>query len=157
MIPRSLFFWTVTLEAAVLVVLLGMLAFQRFFGGPSAPPESAEIRHTDSSRPIPALAEPLILIDKSDLLLILYDGDREIARFPAALGRDKGDKTREGDYRTPEGKFYVCLKNPESKFVLSLGLSYPNAEDARRGLDDGLISKREYDRIIAALNKGAPS
>jgi murein L,D-transpeptidase YafK len=68
-----------------------------------------------------------------------------------------GDKVRQGDRRTPEGDFYIFTKNDKSAFYLSLGISYPNAAHAERGLRDGLINKLEYDTIITALNeKKAP-
>jgi murein L,D-transpeptidase YafK len=154
LIPRSLFFWTVSIEAAVLIILLGTLAYDRFVSGTAAPPSPADVGQSEGALRIPALVEPVIVIDKSDMVLILYDGQREVIRFPAALGKRSGDKVHEGDCKTPEGAFYVCLKNPQSKFVLSLGLSYPNADHARRGLRDGLITQQEYDRIISALRQG---
>ncbi len=55
------------------------------------------------------------------------------------------DKQREGDGATPEGEFYVFVKNDKSAYYLSLGVSYPNVEDAERGLRDGLITKAQYD------------
>lgn len=61
------------------------------------------------------------------------------------------DKESEGDGRTPEGEFYVFTKNPESKFHLSLGLSYPGREDAERGLKANLITQAEYDEIVSAI------
>jgi hypothetical protein len=51
------------------------------------------------------------------------------------------DKIRAGDRRTPEGEFYICMKNSHSQFYLSLGLSYPNQKHAERGLRDGLITR----------------
>ena len=45
------------------------------------------------------------------------------------------------------------MKNPDSKYHLSLGLSYPNAEDADRGLSDKLISKREHRAIVEAIRR----
>lgn len=52
-----------------------------------------------------------------------------------------GHKTQEGDGRTPEGAYLIDRRNPNSQFHLSLGISYPNANDiafARsRGLDPG--------------------
>jgi murein L,D-transpeptidase YafK len=59
----------------------------------------------------------------------------------------------EGDEATPVGEFYICSKNPRSKFFLSLCLSYPNAEDAERGLAAGLISAGEHADILAALRE----
>lgn len=64
------------------------------------------------------------------------------------------DKAMEGDFATPLGEFYVCAKNPRSKFVLSLCLSYPNAEHAARGLRQGLIDAGEYTQILEALRLG---
>ncbi len=76
--------------------------------------------------------------------------------FRVALGFEPaGDKVREGDGRTPEGEFYVCVKNEKSKFCLSLGLSYPNAEDAERGLREGLITREQHVQISSAVGRGA--
>ena len=67
------------------------------------------------------------------------------------------DKIKEGDGATPEGEFYIFTKNTRSAYYLSLGLSYPDAEAAERGLRDALISKEQYHRIINAIGrKGAP-
>ena len=43
----------------------------------------------------------------------------------------------------------MCTRNSESKYHRSIGLSYPNEEDAERGLAAGLITKREYRTILA--------
>lgn len=76
-----------------------------------------------------------------------------IHSFRISLGfSPEGNKLRDGDGRTPEGSYYICTKNPASKFTLFLGLSYPNNEDAKRGLDEGLISKEEYDSILADID-----
>jgi murein L,D-transpeptidase YafK len=63
------------------------------------------------------------------------------------------DKQREGDGATPEGEFYVFVKNNKSAYYLSLGISYPNAEDADRGLRDGLINKDQHAAILEAIRK----
>lgn len=98
------------------------------------------------------LAKPRIVIRKSERTLDLFDGERLLKQFRMALGLSPaGIKEKEGDGRTPEGEFYVFAKNPESKFHLSLGLSYPGREDAERGLKDGLISQEEHDEIVAAI------
>ena len=66
------------------------------------------------------------------------------------------DKERRGgllnpdDWRTPEGVFYVVGKNDQSRYYKALVLNYPTAEDAERGLQDELISEREYERIVKA-------
>jgi len=101
---------------------------------------------------LPEFKDPNLLIRKTNRTLELYDGNKKIKTYKVVLGFDtKGDKEIEGDGRTPEGEFYVFAKNPESKFHLSLGISYPGIEDARRGLKEKLISLEEYDEIVAAI------
>jgi len=63
------------------------------------------------------------------------------------------DKKKEGDGATPEGDFYIFVKNNKSAYYLSLGVSYPNAEDAERGFRDGLINKAQRDSILEAIRK----
>ena len=73
-----------------------------------------------------------------------------------------GDKEIQGDHKTPEGDFYVAEKSilqPADKFLGTrwLRISYPNAEDAERGLRKGLIDQNTYDQIVGAFrNKGIP-
>jgi len=43
-----------------------------------------------------------------------------------------GHKQVEGDGKTPEGLYYIDRKNPNSAYHLSVGISYPNAEDRAR-------------------------
>lgn len=102
------------------------------------------------------LAAPRIVIRKSARSLTLYAGDMAVRVYRVGLGfGPEGDKTREGDGRTPEGSFYVCVKNPDSRYYLSLGLSYPNKEHAARGLSSGLITRAQHDRIMNALEAQA--
>ncbi|MDQ3907026.1 MAG: L,D-transpeptidase [Acidobacteriota bacterium] len=101
------------------------------------------------------LVDPRILISKGARRLELYSDGRVVRTYRIGLGKNPiDDKERARDYRTPEGDFYVCVKNAASKFYLSLGLSYPNREDAERGLRDGLITRATRDRIVAAIDKG---
>lgn len=86
--------------------------------------------------------------------MTIMDDGQVVRTYRVICGSAAGDKQREGDFRTPEGRFYVCYKNPDSKFTLSLGLSYPNEEDAARGLLDGLISQEQHDEIVQAVRAG---
>src|SRR3954468_6597348 len=88
------------------------------------------------------LVQPKILVEKGARRLTLYSAGERVRVFNVALGFEPaGDKVKQGDGRTPEGDFYVCMKSEKSKFYLSLGLSYPNTEDAERGLREGLITR----------------
>jgi len=96
-----------------------------------------------------------LVVLKSLRRLRLLRGGGVLGEFPVALGGNwAADKSVEGDHATPEGDFYVCAKNPQSKYFLSLCLSYPNVEDAARGLGAGLIDLREHDLITAAITAG---
>lgn len=48
-----------------------------------------------------------------------------------------GPKLKEGDRQVPEGIYRLESLNPNSLYHLSLRVSYPNAEDVRRGQADG--------------------
>lgn len=64
--------------------------------------------------------------------------------YPIGLGGSpEGDKEREGDSRTPLGRFVICDKAPDS-FHPWLGLNYPNLEDATRGRLEARISWIEF-------------
>ena len=92
-----------------------------------------------------------ILIRKSARVLEIHD-DELIKSYSVVLGSaPDGDKEVEGDGKTPEGEFYVFTKNPQSKFHLSLGLSYPSIDDAERGVGQNLIDRSERDAIVEAI------
>ncbi|HEX7174752.1 MAG TPA: L,D-transpeptidase [Pyrinomonadaceae bacterium] len=102
------------------------------------------------------LSRPKVVVEKSARRLSLYSGGEVVRSFRIGLGeKPEGDKVREGDRRTPEGTYYVCVKNAQSAFYLSLGINYPNAEDAERGLRDGLITRAQYRKIVRAAKRNA--
>lgn len=92
-----------------------------------------------------------LIVLKAERRIEVFRGPTMIRSFRIGLGNTPvGDKERSGDGKTPEGSFYVCVKNPKSRFYLSLGISYPDSDDAARGLREGLITKTDHDRIVAA-------
>jgi len=98
--------------------------------------------------------DPHIVVYKRARKLELYSGKTLQRTYRVGLGFSPfADKKREGDGATPEGDFYVFVKNSKSAYYLSLGISYPNVEDAARGLRDGLITKAQHDSIVEAIKK----
>ena len=92
-----------------------------------------------------------IRVHKAKRRLELFGDGKRMLDCPCALGgAPVGDKEREGDLKTPEGEFYVCTRNDRSRFHLFLGLSYPNGEDAERGLKTGLVDARQAEAIRSA-------
>lgn len=110
------------------------------------------------SEPLPKMEKPRVVVKKSARKLELFDDEKLIKTYKIALGfAPAGDKEKQGDGKTPEGDFYIFTRNDKSKFYLSLGVSYPNIEDAERGLRTKLITKAEYEKIVQAVkNKRMP-
>ncbi len=92
-----------------------------------------------------------LVITKHAKTLVLLDGEEEVLRIAVVIGKNTADKQREGDLATPEGEFYICDKNPKSQYHRFLGVSYPNVEDAERGLREKLITQAEDEQIRGAI------
>lgn len=72
---------------------------------------------------------------------LLLDG-RVIRRYKIRLGdAPVGHKRQQGDEKTPEGDYRIGGRNPNSRFHLSLRVSYPDRADRKqaraRGVDPG--------------------
>lgn len=111
------------------------------------------MKSKENTQPLPSNIEnPRLVVKKSARKLEVFDGEKLLKTYKIVLGfAPAGDKQIEGDGKTPLGEFYVFTKNEQSKFYLSLGLSYPNTDDATRGLLENLISPAEYDAILQAI------
>lgn len=80
-----------------------------------------------------------IVVDKSDRELTLYHHGQRVQTYRVALGRNPvGAKQRRGDGRTPEGLYYIEGRNPQSKYHLSLRVSYPTREQRTRATRQGV-------------------
>jgi hypothetical protein len=96
-----------------------------------------------------------VLVEKSKRQLTLFEGDAPLFRCTVALGRcPEGAKTEEGDGRTPEGSYYICLIKEKGKYGRSLGISYPSPEDGEKALLEGRIDEKTQQNICAAWEKG---
>ncbi len=74
-----------------------------------------------------------IIVDKSEYELKVFDDEGWYATYPIVFGsKDLSDKMREGDKRTPTGKFKVILKKYHPKWGPELLLDYPTQESYRR-------------------------
>jgi murein L,D-transpeptidase YafK len=71
-----------------------------------------------------------VLIIKSTRTMTLLSGNTVLRTYKVALGTMPiGPKRIEGDHKTPEGIYTIDAKNPQSRFHLSLHISYPSAAD----------------------------
>ncbi|NNC24411.1 L,D-transpeptidase family protein [Salinisphaera sp. USBA-960] len=83
-----------------------------------------------------------VVVMKSQRELYLYRDGIVIDSYPIGLGLDPvGTKRRSGDDKTPVGAYIIDWRNPDSRFHLSLHISYPNAADRaharKHGFDPG--------------------
>lgn len=93
-----------------------------------------EVTETPASHPVDR-----VVVIKSDRELRLIRSGRTIETYRISLGRDpSGDKIAAGDNRTPEGRYTLDWRNPESEYYKSIHISYPNERDRREARDWGL-------------------
>lgn len=126
-----------------------------------------------------------VLIDKSDRRIWLFSGQDVLETYPVDLGfAPVGHKQFEGDGKTPEGRYTIDRRNPNSRYHLSVGIDYPNAADrayaASQGKDPGgeifihgvgsakgntpkdwtlgciAVTDRQIERIYAMVKDGTP-
>jgi murein L,D-transpeptidase YafK len=80
-----------------------------------------------------------VVVRKNDRTLSLMRGDRVLKVYKIALGGNPtGAKQREGDHKTPEGRYVLDRRNAKSKFYRSIHISYPDEEDRNRARKMGL-------------------
>jgi murein L,D-transpeptidase YafK len=101
----------------------------------------ASVANAASRGGAPVAADSLVLNKGRRELVVYYRGDA-VRTYYVALGRSPiGDKQRIGDNRTPEGLFFIEGRNPNSRYHLSLRISYPDATHraraARLGVEPG--------------------
>jgi murein L,D-transpeptidase YafK len=74
-----------------------------------------------------------LVVKKGDRRLYLMRDDQPLRSYDIALGfQPMGRKTREGDGRTPEGRYLLDRRNDRSRFHKALHISYPSPGDRRR-------------------------
>ena len=79
-----------------------------------------------------------VIVYKGERQMLLMHNDRVLAKHRIDLGfTPRGHKNFEGDGKTPEGRYYIDRRNPDSSFHLSIGISYPNEQDIERAREAG--------------------
>lgn len=94
-----------------------------------------------------------VLIEKADRRLTLYAKGEVLKVYRIALGGNPvGAKERQGDNKTPEGKYHIEGRNRDSRFHLSLRISYPNERDRKRARELGVAPGSDI--MIHGLKNG---
>lgn len=86
--------------------------------------------------PVVTILPPLIgqidriVVEKSARRMTLLQNGQTVRNYQIGLGfSPEGDKSRQGDGRTPEGVYRINRLNRGSAYHLSLGLDYPQPAD----------------------------
>lgn len=74
-----------------------------------------------------------VIVRKSERRLYLMRDGKVLRSYRISLGLEpQGPKERAGDFRTPEGHYFLTRRNPRSDYFLSILVSYPSAGDRAR-------------------------
>jgi murein L,D-transpeptidase YafK len=80
-----------------------------------------------------------VVVVKKERRLYLYRGEQVLRSYRVSLGANPvGHKRRQGDKRTPEGRYLLDWRNPESRFYRSIHISYPNSRDLQQARNKGI-------------------
>ena len=75
----------------------------------------------------------LVVVKKSKSMIQLLHHGKVLKQYRIAMGdRPAGHKQTEGDQRTPEGRYVLDYKKPNSTYYRAIHISYPNDEDRIR-------------------------
>ncbi len=140
--PRAIVFCCLALFATALAPAATPFvdAMPRVSGIPegAALPRSPESSGNYSSAGDSLPAANRVLVRKSERRLYLMRGGEVLRSYRVALGLNPlGHKEREGDFRTPEGRYRLVSRNPRSDFFLSMQVSYPSPVDSKRARSNG--------------------
>lgn len=80
-----------------------------------------------------------VVVNKGARKLYLISGKTVLKTYQINLGNQPvGAKRYEGDGKTPEGLYFIDRFNPNSRYHLSVGVSYPNPRDQANAAAMGL-------------------
>ena len=80
-----------------------------------------------------------VVVVKSTRKMFLLSQGKIFQEYKISLGdRPIGHKGTEGDKKTPEGKYIIDYRNPDSRFHLSLHINYPSETDMQSAKNKGV-------------------
>lgn len=129
------------LLAALVFVLGGMATFAFLFkkdnpsatGGEAAASALKPSEEYPRGELSPSLVFDSLLLEKSRRRLTAFSRGKPVRVYLVALGEvPVGPKEYQGDKKTPEGKYIIDDKNPNSAYYKNLGVSYPSQADRER-------------------------
>ncbi len=117
---------------------LFVLMLLPLFGGPVRAEPSLASLGKQASESVGVKADLVVVYKSKRRLYLMKDGET-LKSYYVALGfNPEGHKAWEGDGRTPEGRYVLDWRNPDSRFHRSIHVSYPNLFDRVKALNLGV-------------------
>ncbi|WP_027370672.1 L,D-transpeptidase family protein [Desulfovermiculus halophilus] len=80
-----------------------------------------------------------VLVQKNKEKMYLVANGQKVREYDIILGwNPDGHKQKEGDGRTPEGRYVLDYKKDDSSYYKAIHISYPNARDIARAKREGV-------------------
>lgn len=112
----------------IILILLGYVKYQKYI--PTTNIQTISLSQNDIVKIKSQTPITDIKVDKTARIMKLLHHDQTIRSYPIRLGFDpSGHKIKEGDGKTPEGRYIIDWRNSKSAFYKSLHISYPNPQD----------------------------
>lgn len=110
---------------------------------------------------VPAEEPVVVLVDHAHHQAARYERGQRVAVVEIELGQAEGAKEVQGDLKTPKGMYFVTYKH-RGAFTGAYGdyygghwikVNYPNAYDAERGVEQGVVERDTAKAIARAWRK----
>ena len=112
----------------IILILLGYVKYQKYI--PTTNIQTISLSQNDIVKIKSQTPITDIKVDKTARIMKLLHHNQTIRSYPIRLGFDpSGHKIKEGDGKTPEGRYIIDWRNSKSAFYKSLHISYPNPQD----------------------------
>ena len=80
-----------------------------------------------------------LLVKKKERMLYLIKNGKPVRQYKIVLGHNPvGHKVEKGDYRTPEGLYFLDWRKKSSCYYKSIHISYPNEKDLKKAMENGV-------------------
>lgn len=101
-------------------------------------PRVIKIKEVAPPKPPLTTADEVVVVKSTRKMYLLKQG-QIFQEYRISLGeRPIGHKGAEGDKKTPEGRYIIDYRNPESNFHLSLHINYPSHTDRQSAANNGV-------------------
>lgn len=99
----------------------------------------------------PASPKALVVVDTAQHALALCEDGRATASFAVRIGKHGTGKTKEGDGKTPLGRYALGGGRASTKYGSFLPIGYPTAEQRAQGFTGGDVGVHGPDRRVRWL------